>query len=110
MGPLLHSDDDSPFVPERFQIVVRSFFHGEQVDNNVAKVNQDPTIGRCPFNPLRHPVAALLRLVLGRLHQRPELRFGITATNDEIVSKDRLRMEVQHENVDPFLLLQRINQ
>ena len=43
-------------------------------------------------------------------HQSPQLGLGLTATYDEEVSKDRLRVNVQHENVDALFILQGVNQ
>lgn len=97
-------------MPKRFEIVICPLLNREQMHHNIAKINQDPPISGSAFHALRHPVTLLFSLDLCRLHQSAQLRLGFTAAYDEVICKNGLRMEIQHEDVDAFFVLERINQ
>lgn len=78
--------------------------------HNITKVNQNPPVSGGAFHAFRHSATLLLGLDLCRLHQSAQLRLGFAAAYDEVICKNGLRMEIQHEDVDAFFVLERINQ
>lgn len=100
----LHTHNDSPVVPERFQIVVASLHRREQVDDNVAEVHEYPAIGRRTLDPFWHALTELLRALQRRLREGSQLGLRFAAAEDEVIGKDGLRVDVKNEDVGALLI------
>lgn len=106
----MYPHDHAPSVPEGFQIVIGSLLAFEDVDNYVTEIDEYPTIGRRAFHALRQTAAHILGFQLNGLHQGTQLRLRFATDDDKVISKNGLRVDIQHENIDTLFVLQGIDQ
>lgn len=105
----MHSDDHAPFMPQRFKVIISALLLVKEVNNDISIINQNPAVGWSPLDASGHPPSLLFGLNLHSPHQSPQLRFGLTATDDKKISEDGLGMDIQHKNVDALFILQGVN-
>lgn len=106
----MYPHDHASSVPKGFQIVIGSFLAFEDMDNHITEIDEHPTIGRCALHALRQSTAHIFGFQLHGLHQGAQLRFGFAAHDDKVISKNGLRVDIQHENIDTLFVLQGIDQ
>jgi hypothetical protein len=95
---LLYADDGGGGVPEAFEVVEGAFFGGEDVDDDVAVVHEDPAgVG------LTLAAEGLCAVGFGRLFHRLDdgldLAVGGAVGDDEVVGEGSDVADVQQEDI-----------
>ena len=74
-------------TPQIFQIIKLSFFRGKHVNNQVAKIDQNPTGFGNAFQMIRLHASFLLGFRPDAFRKRPNLPFIFTAANQKIIGE-----------------------
>jgi len=100
---LLHPQQNFSFLPELLELVVVPLIRGEQMDNDVAVVDDQPAITGKPFLPALSPML-LLHFLHDGVSQGVKHAVAGAGTEHKVVGKNIQLLEIQEHNVFTLLI------
>lgn len=96
-------------TPQTFQIVVAAFVGQEQMNDDVAVVHQHPAALPRALDREGEACVAFLHTFADVIHQRFELPVAGTGADDEKVRNDRIRAQVEQDDILGLLVFYQVN-
>ena len=96
-------------APEAFEVVILAGAFAENVDDEIAVIEQEPFCGTGFAFAMGEVAAALIEALFDGLGDGPKLRLALPGTENEIFGECAGIVEMQYDNAERLLFLGRFD-
>ncbi len=106
----MHPQQDGGLFPKTFEVVIVPLRGRKDVDNHIVKVQQHPAGFWLAFDMPGMYMKFFGGSFLDRIQNRFDLSLAVAGTQDEVVRKHGLRVDVHQDDVFAFFVFDGIHQ